>query len=126
MRGPQVMLGYWQKPEETALVMTDDGFLRTGDIAQIDENGYIYLIDRKKDMIVVSGFNVYPNEVEQVISMLPGVLEVGVVGEFCEESGERVKACIVKKDTSLTSEAVIAHCRQHLTGYKIPKIIEFT
>lgn len=125
IKGPQVMHGYWQRPEETALVFTADGFLRTGDIAQVDEQGFVYLVDRKKDLIVVSGFNVYPNEVEQVIGMLPGVLEVGVIGVQDEESGERVKACIVKRDPSLTSEQVIAHCREHLTGYKIPKIVEF-
>jgi long-chain acyl-CoA synthetase len=125
IKGPQVMTGYWQRPDETALVFTDDGFLKTGDIAKVDEKGFVYLVDRKKDMIVVSGFNVYPNEVEQVISMMSGVLEVGVVGVEDEESGERVKACIVKRDPALTSEQVIAHCREHLTGYKIPKIVEF-
>lgn len=125
VKGPQVMAGYWQRPDETALVFTPDGFLKTGDIARMDEKGYVYLVDRKKDMIDVSGFNVYPNEVEQVISMHPGVLEVGVVGVFDEESGERVKACIVKRDSNLTSEEIIAHCREHLTGYKIPKIVEF-
>ena len=125
VRGPQVMVGYWQRPDETALVFTPDGFLKTGDIARVDEKGFVYLVDRKKDMIVVSGFNVYPNEVEQVISMLPGVLEVGVVGVEDNDSGERVKACIVKRDPNLTAEDVIAHCRQHLTGYKIPKIVEF-
>lgn len=125
VKGPQVMKGYWQRPDETALVFTEDGFLKTGDIAKIDENGFIYLVDRKKDMIVVSGFNVYPNEVEQVIGMHPGVLEVGVVGVTDEESGERVKAFIVKRDPSLTAEQIIAYCREHLTAYKIPKIIEF-
>lgn len=125
IRGPQVMAGYWQRPDETALVMTEDGFLRTGDLAQIDDEGYIYLVDRKKDMIVVSGFNVYPNEVEQVISLHPGVLEVGVVGIPHEETGERVKACIVRKDPLLTEEDIIAHCRKHLTGYKVPRSIEF-
>ena len=125
IKGPQVMQGYWQRPEETALVFTNDGFLKTGDIACVDEKGFVYLVDRKKDMIVVSGFNVYPNEVEQVIGMIPGVLEVGVVGIQDEESGERVKACIVKKDPTLTAEQVIAHCREHLTGYKIPKVVEF-
>jgi long-chain acyl-CoA synthetase len=118
-------MGYWNRPDETALVFTHDGFLKTGDIARMDEQGFIYLVDRKKDMIVVSGFNVYPNEVEQVIGLHPGVLEVGVVGIVDEESGERVKACIVKKDPALTMEQVIAHCREHLTAYKVPKIIEF-
>ncbi|KTD61602.1 AMP-binding protein [Legionella spiritensis] len=125
VKGPQVMSGYWQHPDETALVFTKDGYLRTGDIATVDEKGFVYLVDRKKDMIDVSGFNVYPNEVEQVIGMLPGVLEVGVVGEVYEDSGERVKACIVKRDPSLTAEEVIAHCREHLTRYKVPKVVEF-
>lgn len=125
VKGPQVMAGYWQRPEETANVMTSDGFLKTGDIAKIDENGYVYLVDRKKDMIIVSGFNVYPNEVEQVIGLLPGVLEVGVIGVNSDDSGERVKACIVKRDDALTSEMIINHCKEHLTAYKVPKIIEF-
>ncbi|MFI4963027.1 MAG: AMP-binding protein [Legionellales bacterium] len=125
IKGPQVMPGYWNRPDETALVFTKDGYLKTGDIAKMDEEGYIYLVDRKKDMVVVSGFNVYPNEVEQVIGMHPGVLEVGVVGVMDDVSGERVKACIVKKDPSLTAEQVIAHCREHLTAYKIPRIVMF-
>ncbi len=125
VKGPQVTPGYWQHPEETAFAFTEDGFLKTGDIARVDTQGFVYLVDRKKDMIVVSGFNVYPNEVEQVISMHPGVLEVGVVGMKDEESGERVKACIVKRDQQLTAEQIIAHCREHLTAYKVPKIIEF-
>lgn len=125
VKGPQVMAGYWQRPDETAKVFTLDGFLRTGDIATIDKEGFIYLVDRKKDMIVVSGFNVYPNEIEQVIGMHPGVLEIGVVGEKNEETGERVKACIVKRDPNLTAEEIIKYCREHLTPYKIPKIIEF-
>lgn len=125
VKGPQVMPGYWQRADETALVFTEDGFLKTGDIARVDENGFVYLVDRKKDMIVVSGFNVYPNEVEQIIGLLPGVLEVGVIGVTDEHSGEIVKACVVKRNPSLTSEDIIAHCREHLTAYKIPKIIEF-
>lgn len=125
IKGPQVTAGYWNKPEETALSFTHDGFFKTGDIAKMDEQGFIYLVDRKKDMIVVSGFNVYPNEVEQVISMHPGVLEVGVIGINDGDSGERVKACIVKKDPNLTSEQVIAHCREHLTAYKVPKVVAF-
>ncbi|MDI9818901.1 MULTISPECIES: AMP-binding protein [unclassified Legionella] len=125
VKGPQVMAGYWQRPDETALVFTPDGFLKTGDIARVDEKGFVYLVDRKKDMIDVSGFNVYPNEVEQVISMHPSVLEVGVVGIVDEESGERVKACIVKRDPDLTAEEIISHCREHLTAYKIPKVVEF-
>lgn len=125
VKGPQVMPGYWKRPDETALVFTKDGYLKTGDIARMDEEGYIYLVDRKKDMIIVSGFNVYPNEVEQVIGMHPGVLEVGVVGIQDEESGERVKACIVRKNPNLTAEQIISHCREHLTAYKIPKSVEF-
>lgn len=125
IKGPQVMPGYWQREDETALVFTKDGYLKTGDAARMDEEGYVYLVDRIKDMIVVSGFNVYPNEVEQVIGMHPGVLEVGVVGVMDEESGERVKACIVKRDPNLTPDQIIKHCRQHLTAYKVPKIIEF-
>lgn len=125
VRGPQVMAGYWKRPDETAKVMTPDGFLKSGDIARMDENGFVYLIDRKKDMILVSGFNVYPNEVEQVIGTMPEVNEVGVIGVSNDDSGERVKACIVKRDPSLTAEQVIAHCREHLTSYKVPKIVEF-
>lgn len=125
VKGPQVMPGYWQRPDETALVFWSDGYLRTGDIANIDDQGFIYLIDRIKDMILVSGFNVYPNEVEQVISLMPGVLEVGVIGVCEEDANEKVKACIVKRDPSLTAEQVIAHAREYLTAYKIPKIIEF-
>lgn len=123
--GPQVMSGYWNRPDETAKVFTKDGYLKTGDIGKMDEKGYFYLVDRKKDLIVVSGFNVYPTEVEQVISMHPGVLEVGVIGVIDEDSNERVKACIVKKDPKLTAEQIIAHCREHLTSYKIPKIVAF-
>jgi len=126
IKGPQVTSGYWERPEESAEIFWSDGFLRTGDIAKMDDKGFIYLVDRKKDMILVSGFNVYPNEVEQVISLLPGVLEVGVVGvKGDESSGERVKACVVKRDPALTAEDIIAHAREHLTAYKIPKIIEF-
>lgn len=125
IKGPQVTPGYWKRPDETALVFTKSGYFKTGDIGRMDEEGFIYLVDRKKDMLLVSGFNVYPNEVEQVISMHPGVLEVGVVGIRDEESGERVKACIVKKDPNLTAEEVIAYCREHLTAYKVPKVVEF-
>ena len=125
VKGPQVTKGYWQKPEETENLFWPDHYLRTGDIARFDELGYIYLVDRKKDMIIISGFNVYPNEVEQVISMIPGVLEVGVIGVNEDDSGERVKACIVKKDPSLTAEQIIKYSREHLTAYKVPKIIEF-
>lgn len=125
VKGPQVTPGYWKQPVETALAFTADGFLKTGDIACVDNKGFVYLVDRKKDMIVVSGFNVYPNEVEQVINMHPGILEVGVVGVKDEDSGERVKACIVKRDPKITAEQIITHCREHLTAYKVPKIIEF-
>lgn len=125
VRGPQVMLRYWHRPDETALVFTADGFLKTGDIARMDEKGFLYLVDRKKDMILVSGFNVYPNEIEQIIGMHPGVLEVGVVGITSEDSGEVVKACIVKRDPALTEEQVINYCRAHLTAYKVPKIVAF-
>ncbi len=123
--GPQVMTEYWQRPDETKQVFWADGFLRTGDGARMDGLGYIHLVDRIKDMILVSGFNVYPNEVEQVISQLPKVLEVGVIGVRKPSGGEDVKACIVKRISSLTEEEVIEHCQQHLTAYKIPKIIEF-
>lgn len=125
IKGPQVTPGYWKRPDETALVFTKNGYLKTGDIGRMDEEGYIYLVDRKKDMLLVSGFNVYPNEIEQVISMHPGVLEVGVIGVSDQESGERVKACIVRKDPDLTAEEVIAYCREHLTAYKVPKVVEF-
>lgn len=125
VRGPQVMRGYWNKPEETIQVFTDDGFLRTGDMASMDEEGYVYIRERKKDMIVVSGFNVYPNEVEDVIASHPGVLEVAVVGIPGRISGETVKAYVVKKDSGLTREQVLAHCRELLTAYKVPKAIEF-
>ncbi|MFN7096724.1 MAG: AMP-binding protein [Gammaproteobacteria bacterium] len=125
VRGPQVMQGYWNRPDETQKVMMADGFLRTGDIACIDSNGYVYLKERKKDMILVSGFNVYPNEIEDVIAKLPGVLEVAVVGVPNEHSGETVKAFVVKKDPALQADDVIHFCREYLTGYKIPKIVEF-
>jgi len=125
VRGPQVMKGYWQRPDETAKVLSGDGWLKTGDVAQIDDQGYVRIVDRLKDMILVSGFNVFPNEVEAVIASHPGVLEVGVIGEPDESCGEVVKAVIVKKDPALTEQDVIAHCRENLTGYKVPKIVEF-
>jgi long-chain acyl-CoA synthetase len=125
VRGPQVMKGYYNRPEETAHVMTADGFLLTGDVAVMDEKGFVRIVDRKKDMILVSGFNVYPNEVEDVVAMHPGVLEVAAVGVPNEKSGEAVKIFVVKKDLSLTAEALIAHCREHLTGYKVPSQVEF-
>lgn len=125
VKGPQVMPGYWQHEAETARTFWPDGYLRTGDVAIMDEQGFVYLVDRIKDMILVSGFNVYPNEIEQVIGQLPGVLEVGVVGVMGEDGTEKVKACVVKKDPSLTAEDIIAYTRGHLTAYKVPKIIEF-
>jgi long-chain acyl-CoA synthetase len=125
IKGPQVMRGYWQRPEETAEVFDAEGWLHTGDMARMDEKGFFYIVDRKKDMILVSGFNVYPNEVEDVIAMMPGVLEVAAVGVPDEKSGEAVKVVIVKKDPSLTAEQVKAHAREYLTGYKHPKFVEF-
>ncbi len=126
IRGPQVMKGYWKLPEETAFVLDEKGWLKTGDVARMDENGFVYIVDRKKDMILVSGFNVFPNEVESVIMEIPGVLEVGIIGvPDPQGSGEIVKAVIVRNDNSLTEEEVIAHCRKELTAYKVPKIIEF-
>lgn len=124
-RGPQVMRGYWNRPEETAKVLSPDGWLRTGDMGRIDARGYVYLVDRKKDMILVSGFNVYPNEVEDVVMMHPGVREVAAVGVPDEHSGEAVKVFVVKKDPALTAEELIAHCHKYLTGYKVPKHVEF-
>lgn len=124
-KGPQVMSGYWNRPEETAKVMTADGYFRTGDIGIMDEKGYTKIVDRKKDMILVSGFNVYPNEVEEVIASHPGVLECAVIGIPDSKSGEAVKAFVVKKDPNLTADAVIAFCHEQLTGYKVPKHIEF-
>jgi long-chain acyl-CoA synthetase len=125
IRGPQVMAGYWQRPDETAKVMTADGFFRTGDIGTMDERGFFKIVDRKKDMILVSGFNVYPSEVEDVITMMDGVLEAAAVGVPDERSGEAVKLFIVKKDPALTEAAVRAYCEANLTGYKRPKVIEF-
>jgi len=124
-RGPQVMKGYWKRPEETAQVIDSQGWLHTGDMARIDEQGFVYIVDRKKDMILVSGFNVYPNEVEDVIAMMPQVLEVAVIGVPHTHSGEAVKAVIVKKDPSLTAEQVQEFARAHLTGYKRPRLVEF-
>ncbi|QNH17083.1 long-chain-fatty-acid--CoA ligase [Xanthomonas sp. SS] len=125
IKGPQVMKGYWRRPEETAGAIDADGWLHTGDMARMDPQGFFYIVDRKKDMILVSGFNVYPNEVEDVIAMMPGVLEVAAVGVPDEKSGEVVKVVIVKKDPNLTAEDVKAHARANLTGYKHPRIVEF-
>jgi len=125
LKGPQVMAGYWQRPDETAKVMTADGFFRTGDVGTIDERGYVKIVDRKKDMVLVSGFNVYPNEVEDVVSQLPGVLECAVVGVPDDKTGEAVKLVIVKKDPALSEATVREYCRANLTGYKQPRVIEF-
>ena len=125
IRGPQVMAGYWQRPDETAQVMTADGFFRSGDIGIVDERGFFKIVDRKKDMILVSGFNVYPNEIEDVLTQMDGVLEAAAVGVLDAKAGEAVKLVIVKKDPSLTEADVRAYCEAHLTGYKRPKIVEF-
>jgi len=125
IRGPQVMAGYWQRPDETAKAMTPDGFFKSGDIGIMDERGYIKIVDRKKDMIIVSGFNVYPNEVEGVVAMHPGVVECAAVGVPDERSGEAVKVFAVRKDPALTEAQLMDFCKQHLTGYKKPKFIEF-
>ncbi|MBF5004781.1 long-chain-fatty-acid--CoA ligase [Diaphorobacter caeni] len=125
IKGPQVMAGYWQRPDETAKVMTEDGYFKTGDIGIIDDRGFFKIVDRKKDMVLVSGFNVYPNEVEEVIAMMPGVLECAVVGVPDEKTGEAVKLVIVKKDPSLTEAQVKEFCQNNLTGYKRPRVIEF-
>ena len=125
VRGPQVMAGYWQRDDETAKVMTPDGFFKTGDVGIMDEKGYTRIVDRKKDMILVSGFNVYPNEIEGVVAAMPGVLEVACVGVPDKNSGEAVKLYIVKKDAALTSEQVMAYCKEQFTGYKRPKYVEF-
>ncbi|CAI0769438.1 long-chain-fatty-acid--CoA ligase FadD [Serratia entomophila] len=124
VKGPQVMLGYWQRPEATDEVLKE-GWLATGDVVTVDEQGFVRIVDRKKDMILVSGFNVYPNEIEDVVSQHPKVLECAAIGVPSEVSGEAVKICVVKKDASLTKEELLTHCRRHLTGYKVPKIVEF-
>jgi len=125
IRGPQVMAGYWNKPEETAKVMTPDGFFKSGDVGLMNEQGFVKIVDRKKDMILVSGFNVYPNEIEDVVARLPGVFEVAAVGVPDQHSGEAVKLFVVKKDQALTDADILAYCKQQLTGYKRPKIVEF-
>ena len=125
VRGPQVMAGYWQRPEETAKVLSADGWLHTGDMARMDERGFFYIVDRKKDMILVSGFNVYPNEIEDVVAQIPGVLEVAAVGVPDDKSGEAVKLVVVRKDPALTAEDIRNFCRHELTGYKQPRFIEF-
>ncbi|MGJ7503396.1 long-chain-fatty-acid--CoA ligase [Variovorax sp. ZT5P49] len=125
IKGPQVMAGYWQRPDETAKVMTPDGYFKSGDIGVVDERGYFKVVDRKKDMILVSGFNVYPNEIEDVVALIPGVLECAAVGVSDDKTGEAVKLVIVKKDPSLTEAQVREYCRANLTGYKQPRIVEF-
>ncbi|YCH29019.1 long-chain-fatty-acid--CoA ligase FadD [Erwinia sp. PK3-005] len=124
IKGPQVMTGYWQRPEATEEVLKE-GWLYSGDIVTVDEEGFLRIVDRKKDMILVSGFNVYPNEIEDVVMQHPKVREAAAIGVPSDLSGEAVKICIVKKDDSLTKDELIAHCRRHLTGYKVPKIVEF-
>ncbi|ADG16789.1 long-chain fatty acid--CoA ligase [Paraburkholderia atlantica] len=125
IRGPQLMAGYWNRPDETAKVMTADGFFKSGDVGIMSADGFVKIVDRKKDMILVSGFNVYPNEVEDVVAKLPGVFEVAAVGVPDQHSGEAVKLFVVKKDPSLTDEQIFAYCKTQLTGYKRPKVVEF-
>ena len=125
IKGPQVMAGYWQRPDETAKVMTADGYFKSGDVGTLDARGFFKIIDRKKDMILVSGFNVYPNEVEEVASTCPGVLECAAIGVPDEKTGESVKLVVVKKDPALTEAKIMAHCREHMTAYKQPRVIEF-
>ena len=125
IRGPQVMAGYWQRPDETAKVMTADGFFKSGDMGFMDDKGYTKIVDRKKDMILVSGFNVYPNELEEVVALHPGVLEVAAIGVPDEHSGEAPKLFVVRKDPNLTVEQLMAYCRENFTGYKRPRHIEF-
>jgi long-chain acyl-CoA synthetase len=125
IRGPQVMAGYWQRPDETAKVITADGWFRTGDVGTVDDRGYFRIIDRKKDMIIVSGFNVYPNEVEDVITQMPGVLECAAVGVPDAKSGEAVKVVVVTQDEGVTEADIRAYCEANLTGYKRPKLVEF-
>jgi long-chain acyl-CoA synthetase len=125
IKGPQVMAGYWQRPDETAKVMTSDGYFKTGDVGVVDEKGYFKIVDRKKDMILVSGFNVFPTELEDVVAQIPGVLECACVGVPDAKTGEAVKLVLVKKDPNLTEADVRAFCRENLTGYKQPKVIEF-
>jgi long-chain acyl-CoA synthetase len=124
IKGPQVMLGYWQRPDATDEVLKN-GWLRSGDIVTVDHEGFLRIVDRKKDMILVSGFNVYPNEIEDVLMLHPKVREAAAIGVPNDVAGEMVKICVVKKDPSLTKDELLAHCKKHLTGYKIPKIVEF-
>jgi len=124
--GPQVMKGYWKRPKETSAILSNDGWLHTGDIGFMDDKGFVQIVDRKKDMILVSGFNVFPNEVEEVIAAHPGVVEVGVIGKPDEHSGEVVMAVVVKSDPSLTEEQLRDYCRESLTSYKVPRSVIFT
>ena len=125
IQGPQVMAGYWQRTNETARSMTSDGYFKSGDIGIRDAHGFFKIIDRKKDMILVSGFNVYPNDIEEAVSLCPGVLECAAVGVPDEKTGEAVKLVIVKKDPSLTEMKVREYCKANMTGYKQPKVLEF-
>jgi len=124
VKGPQVMAGYYNRPEATAEILKD-GWLATGDVACMDENGFFSIVDRKKDMIIVSGFNVFPNEIEEVVMMHDGVVEVAAVGVPDEVCGEKVKIFVVLKDENVTEDELVAHCREHLTSYKVPKLVEF-
>jgi long-chain acyl-CoA synthetase len=123
-RGPQIMKGYWQRPDETAKTVVD-GWLLTGDIAVQDADGYFKIVDRKKDMILVSGFNVFPNEVEDCLAKMAGIVEAAVIGVPDGAAGEAVKAFVVRRDMNMTADQVRAHCKEHLTGYKVPKFVEF-
>jgi len=125
IKGPQVMAGYWQRPDETAKAMTADGYFKTGDIGVVDARGYFKIVDRKKDMILVSGFNVFPTELEDVVGQMPGVSECACVGVNDAKSGEAVKLVVVRKDPALTEAEVRAYCRENLTGYKQPRVVEF-
>ena len=125
VRGPNVMKGYWQRPDESKKVLTADGWLLTGDVGQIEDDGRLRIVDRKKDMILVSGFNVYPNEIENIIAAHPGVLEVAVIGVPADATGEAVKAFVVKKDPALTEKEIIDFCRKQMTAYKVPRMVEF-
>jgi long-chain acyl-CoA synthetase len=125
IRGPQVMAGYWSRPDETEAVMSADGFFKSGDVGVMDERGYVRIVDRKKDMILVSGFNVYPNEIEQVVSLHPGVLECAAIGVTDEKSGEAVKLFVVRSDPALNEDELSGYCRENFAAYKRPKYIEF-
>jgi len=126
IRGPQVMQGYWNRPDETANVFTQNGWFRSGDMGIMDDKGYFRITDRKKDMIVVSGFKVFPNQIEDAVALHPGVAEVAAIGVPDERAGEVVKIIVVRKDPNLTEQALMDHCRRHLTGYKLPRIVEFS